>query len=82
MTHLVVRNSEGECARTPPTPPMRVRVHAPHLLAHTRAYACAMHVHPVHSSRSLFWEMYLTQHASKTLRQLHDVKPDKTVLGF
>lgn len=41
MTYLVIRNSEGECARTPPTPPMQVRVHAPHLPAHARAYARA-----------------------------------------
>jgi hypothetical protein len=50
MTHLVVRNSDGECARTPPTPLMRVRVHAPPLPANARAYASAMRVHLVHSS--------------------------------
>jgi hypothetical protein len=50
MTHLVVRNSDGECARTPPTPPMQVRVHAPPLPANARAYASAMRVHREHFS--------------------------------
>lgn len=50
MIREVTVNLDGEGARTPPTPPMQVRVRAPHLPANARAYACAVRVHPVHSS--------------------------------
>jgi hypothetical protein len=79
MTHLVVRNSDGECARTPPTPPMQVRVHAPPLPANARAYASAMRVHLVHGAVQLFardsWVLIST-YAIYLNILLHEVQND------